>query len=56
MKNISVLIVTFNEERHIKRCIESLLAITKNIFIIDSFSTDATVEIAESLGAQVLPK
>ncbi|MEZ8968475.1 glycosyltransferase family 2 protein [Vibrio breoganii] len=52
-KEISVIILTFNEEKHIKRCIESLLSITNNIFIIDSFSTDATVEIAESLGAKV---
>lgn len=50
---ISVIILTLNEELHIKRCIESLLPITNNIFIIDSFSTDATVEIAESLGAKV---
>lgn len=50
---ISVLILTFNEEKHIKRCIESLSPITKNIFIIDSFSTDATVDVAESLGAKV---
>ncbi|PMO79411.1 glycosyltransferase family 2 protein [Vibrio breoganii] len=51
--DLSILILTFNEEKHIKRCIESLLSITNNIFIIDSFSTDATVEIAESLGAKV---
>ena len=50
---ISVIILTLNEEKHIKRCIESLLPITKNIFIIDSFSTDATVEISETLGAKV---
>ncbi|MEZ9902146.1 glycosyltransferase family 2 protein [Vibrio breoganii] len=54
MKNeISAIILTLNEEQHVKRCIESLLPITKNIFIIDSFSTDATVKIAESLGAKV---
>jgi glycosyltransferase involved in cell wall biosynthesis len=53
MKDISVLILTYNEELHIKRCIESLLLITNNIFIVDSFSTDATVEISKSLGAKV---
>ncbi|PMG36165.1 glycosyl transferase [Vibrio breoganii] len=52
-KEISVIILTLNEEQHIKRCIESLLPITTNIFIVDSFSTDGTVEIAESLGAKV---
>ncbi|MBM5029290.1 glycosyltransferase family 2 protein [Vibrio parahaemolyticus] len=50
---ISVIILTLNEEQHIKRCIQSLLPITKNIFIIDSLSTDETVEIASSLGAKV---
>ncbi|MEY8216596.1 MAG: glycosyltransferase family 2 protein [Colwellia sp.] len=53
MSNLSVVILTFNEEQHIKRCIASLLPVTKNIFIVDSFSSDNTVEIAESLGAKV---
>jgi len=52
-KNISVLILTFNEELHIERCIKSLLPFTKEIFLVDSFSTDTTVEIAESIGAKV---
>lgn len=54
MKNsISVIILTFNEEVHIKRCIESLLPLVENIFIVDSFSKDRTVEIATSLGGKV---
>jgi len=48
---ISVIILTFNEEKHIERCIRSLLPLNGKIFIVDSFSTDKTVEIAESLGA-----
>jgi len=52
-QNIAVLILTLNEEIHIERCIKSLLPFTKEIFIIDSYSTDKTVEIAESLGAKV---
>ena len=52
-RNLSVIILTFNEELHIRRCIESLLPISENIFIVDSLSTDATVEIAESLGATI---
>ncbi len=50
---ISVVILTYNEELHIARCIRSLRGIAKDIFIIDSFSTDNTVELAESLGANV---
>lgn len=54
-KNISIsfIILTFNEEKHISRCINSILPLSKNIFIIDSFSTDNTVSIAENLGAKV---
>jgi glycosyltransferase involved in cell wall biosynthesis len=51
--NLSVVILTFNEEIHIKRCIESLLPIAKNIFIVDSYSNDKTIEICESLGAKI---
>jgi len=52
-QDISVLILTFNEELHIERCIKSLLPFAKDIFIVDSYSTDNTVKLAESLGAKV---
>jgi len=52
-QDISVIILTLNEEKHIERCIKSLQLFAKNIFIVDSYSTDRTVEIAESLGAKV---
>ncbi len=52
-QDISVIILTFNEEKHIERCIKSLLIFTDNIFIVDSGSTDNTVKIAESLGSKV---
>lgn len=51
--DISVIILTYNEELHIQRCIESLMPITRNIFVIDSFSSDRTVELAKSFGAKV---
>ena len=44
--DISVIILTYNEEIHIRRCIENVAPFVKEIFIIDSFSTDRTVEIA----------
>jgi glycosyltransferase involved in cell wall biosynthesis len=50
--SLSVIILTFNEEKHIARCIKSIQSLSQNIFIIDSFSTDKTIEIAESLGCK----
>ena len=52
--NISVIIITLNEEKHIRRCIDSLLSFTDKIFVVDSGSIDKTIEIAESLGAKVV--
>lgn len=52
--DISVIILTYNEELHIKRCIENIKNIASKIFVIDSNSTDNTATIAESLGATVI--
>jgi glycosyltransferase involved in cell wall biosynthesis len=49
---ISVLILTKNEERDLPGCLESV-AWSDDVHVFDSFSTDATVEIARSAGAQV---
>ncbi|MEI6065918.1 MAG: glycosyltransferase family 2 protein [Methylococcaceae bacterium] len=54
--DISVIILTHNEALHIERCIKSLQSIAQQIFIVDSFSTDNTVQIAESLGAKVFQR
>lgn len=50
---VSILILTYNEEAHIERCITSLLPVTKNICVVDSYSTDSTVEICKRLGVKV---
>ena len=47
MLDISVIILTYNEELHIRRCIENVSSFAKEIFVIDSFSTDKTVGIAQ---------
>lgn len=54
MVDLSVIILTHNETLHIERCIKSLLLITDKIFIVDSFSSDDTVEKARNLGATVV--
>ena len=53
MSSIAAIILTKDEERHIERCIRSLQGVCGEIYVIDSFSTDKTVTIAEGLGAKV---
>jgi glycosyltransferase involved in cell wall biosynthesis len=48
---LSAVIITFNEERDIGRCLDSLHEIADEIVVVDSFSTDATQEIVKSKGA-----
>lgn len=42
---LSAVIITFNEEKNIARCIDSLLTVVDEIIVVDSFSTDKTKEI-----------
>ncbi len=50
MNKLSAVIITFNEERNILRCINSLKEIVDEIIVVDSFSTDKTDEICKSFG------
>ncbi|MBK8805444.1 MAG: glycosyltransferase family 2 protein [Bacteroidales bacterium] len=56
MSGISVIILTYNEQLHLERCIKNILPIAQDIFVVDSYSTDNTVEIATSFGAKVFQK
>ncbi len=51
---LSVIILTKNEEKNIKRAVESVKDVADEILVIDSGSTDKTVEIALSLGVRVI--
>ena len=53
MELLSVVIITYNEEKNIGRCIDSVKEVADEIVVLDSFSTDGTVQIAESKGAVV---
>lgn len=53
MTKISATIITYNEEKNIKRCIESLDFVDE-IVVVDSLSSDNTSTIAKELGAKVI--
>ncbi len=53
MNALSVVIITFNEEKNIGRCIESVMTVADEVVVIDSFSNDRTVAIASAMGAKV---
>ena len=50
---VSVFIITRNEERRIAKTIAAAKAFANQVVVVDSGSTDNTVEIAEKLGADV---
>lgn len=54
MPEVATIILTHNEEQHIVRAIESIKVFCSEVFVIDSYSTDKTVERAEQAGATVL--
>ena len=53
MKPLSAVIITYNEEDNIGRCIDSLWRVADEIIVLDSFSTDKTIAIAKHKGAIV---
>ncbi|MEM9052722.1 MAG: glycosyltransferase family 2 protein, partial [Bacteroidota bacterium] len=52
MTPISAVIITFNEERNIGRCLDSLEGIADDIVVVDSYSTDKTEGICRSKGVR----
>jgi len=51
---LSVVIIAYNEERNIARCLESVKEIADEVVVVDSYSADKTVEICRSHGAKVI--
>jgi len=54
MFKISAVVITYNEEKNIARCIDSLLTIADEIIVVDSWSTDATKSICERMGVRFI--
>jgi glycosyltransferase involved in cell wall biosynthesis len=53
MIKLSVVIITYNEEKNIARCLDSVMTIADEIIIVDSYSTDNTIPIAEKYNARI---
>jgi glycosyltransferase involved in cell wall biosynthesis len=53
---LSIIVTTNNEADNIGRCLGSVSAISDDILVVDSFSTDDTVAIAQQLGAKVVQR
>lgn len=54
LKPLTAIILTFNEEIHIERAVRSAQQVAAKVYVVDSFSTDRTVEVAKSAGAIVV--
>lgn len=54
MVQLSVVIITFNEERNIGRCLDAVKAFADDIVVVDSFSTDRTEAICLEKGARFI--
>jgi glycosyltransferase involved in cell wall biosynthesis len=52
MIKLSAVVITYNEEKNIARCINSLKKVADDIIVVDSFSTDKTEEICLSLNVR----
>lgn len=53
---ISGVVITFNEEEKLEKCLRSLQTVCDELLVVDSFSTDRTKAIAEQLGARVIQR
>ncbi len=54
MADITAIIMTKNEEVNIAKCIRSIQPVVKRIIVVDSGSTDGTVDVAKDLGAEII--
>lgn len=54
MIQLSVVILTFNEEKNIARCLDSVKNVADEVIVVDSYSNDKTLEICVAYGARVI--
>ncbi len=53
MVDLTVLILTKNEEHNLRKCVESFRGVAKRFVVIDSFSTDGTKKLAQELNEEL---
>ena len=51
---LSVIVLTSNEEKHLPGCLASIAGLASHVLVVDSGSTDRTVELARAAGAEVV--
>jgi glycosyltransferase involved in cell wall biosynthesis len=56
MIKLSIVIISYNEEKNIERCLQSVQKTADEIVIVDSFSSDHTVEICKKYGAKIFER
>lgn len=56
MTEISAVIITLNEEKNIERCLRSLQGVVDEMVVVDAFSSDKTIDLAQQYGAKVFQK
>ncbi len=54
MPEVTAVILAYNEQRHLARCLDSLASVASKVVVVDCHSTDSTVEIAQDRGARVI--
>ena len=50
---LNIIVLTYNEEVNIRECLKSARELSEDIFLVDSFSTDRTLDIARSFTDKV---
>ena len=53
-EGLSVVLITFNEGHHIAKCLKAAQAVADEIIVIDSGSTDNTIDVCKAYGARVV--
>jgi glycosyltransferase involved in cell wall biosynthesis len=54
MIKLSAVVITYNEERNIERCLNSVKGIADELLVVDSDSQDNTISLAKANGATVI--